>query len=294
MVGHGPREKNQHTDAIRSAAVRSMEAIRQHPTWSAGAGLECYESALSPEKVNLADSTQTIADKCERFFKYNKEPKPNPDHTMKCFTCCAQRCGQLCEKDHNYEYVKTGTVNLYHSCRKFNTKFRHTLPQLVRFGVPDSAVSDFYFLTKVYGKGEFALLVSVRLSTALEEGGIVALYGDLGDEGEPGGEVYTSHMAFSRLLNLSHDAGLVTTGVEFSIMKMIKTEEERFTVRIDEKQFTNFVSFTEVKRERVAKEKPPVSGGLMFGFKLDPEDRNASKKVAEFDFIYYFKLVDAS
>jgi len=78
----------------------ALEEMKASPIWTAGAQLEDFEGGLRPEK--MLDMTDVeIQSAVDKIFKYDDQPKANPDNstTMSPFVPCRIRNFGLCDTD---------------------------------------------------------------------------------------------------------------------------------------------------------------------------------------------------
>ena len=206
-----PATRNRMRTLKRWAATSSMKRLLEHRTWTAGLGIECFDSALAPAHVNTQLSQVTMADKVKALFLYDPNVRANPEHMPRSFIPCHVKYGGLCEQDALCSKATIATANVYHCLRRWNPKWKATLPLLVKFtdetqGLRTTA-SEYTFLAQVFGKGDlgFCCVAKPEVLSMPEQPPV--LLASLGEDGEGADDTValTTHQIVSRILSSSTD-----------------------------------------------------------------------------------------
>lgn len=119
----------------RKASIRTLDELRCHPCWSAGAQLMSFESVLKEERVITDLPDVVVKKKVDNLFAFDHVLQQNPKGTMTPYIACKIRYGGLCGQEPFAEEAMIGTKNLQIVLRKHFQKKYNEKPCLLHLGI---------------------------------------------------------------------------------------------------------------------------------------------------------------
>ena len=116
LAGGGPRRKKRRVGAVytmQRAAMVSVQAIKQHPSWSAGFRMSSSESAIKPDLIMDSASDAKMKEMLGQTFSYDSNPIVNPPGRLTDKLVCHDANSGCCEKSIECEPARNATKNMY-------------------------------------------------------------------------------------------------------------------------------------------------------------------------------------
>ena len=198
----------------RAATLRrTLQEMRQHPTWQAGAGNLDYGGGLQHDKMSTLTQKDVDA-ACNDRFAFDPWAKANPPGTMVPETTCWQRAAGLCLEDELFENVDNAAYNLHLTCKRRQMVKRLPLVCKLSAGAGEHyAIMMKFFLRPV---------VTCVLLPCTDDGGIFRPTLDGGNS------VETSHQLIARVLRAASQELLLDANTfehcSVSLLPLVKAE----------------------------------------------------------------------
>jgi hypothetical protein len=238
----------------RRAVDRTFRAMHEHPVWSAGAQLACFDSGIKPELV-AEDPDESMRTAANELFRFDDREVPTRKHTMKPFKACCLRFGGLCQSDPIQPFCTMATKNMI---KVFSSQqVNKSMPLLVRIQV--GGVSEQHFVAKIFSKDDMAILVTVETS----DDGLVSLRHVNGEA-----VIATSHNVFKRIL-IAGARGLRLEpkdidSIELTVINFKQAESDNFVVQLGAEAFASSLGTKRPLRQAVR-----VKATLPFGLSFE-------------------------
>ena len=155
------------------AAARTLENIRNDPAWSSGGGVSGYGSGLRPDLVQSIPYSKAKVES-DDVFKFDATVQQNNWLRMKPDDECHIQHKGLCCEDALLSMATLGTASMYRAITSAKLK---KYPLLIELSVPGPIVRTFaFFITRFFGKGDTAIMVTAAKSDNLESSFYVLKY----------------------------------------------------------------------------------------------------------------------